>query len=74
MLSTDTVDRNRRLFVRTSSIVIGEALRHYPVVGNMVHTRYTSAVRWLAAEGAVFGEPFEVAAGEMFVPFAIYRD
>jgi len=74
MLSTDTVDRNKRLFVKTARVVIDEALRHYPVMGNMVHTRYTSAVQWLAAEGAVFGEPIEMTAGEMFVPFAIFRE
>ena len=74
MLSTDTVDRNRRLFIEASRIVIDEALRHFPVLGNMVHSRYTRAIRWLRNEGAEFGEPFEVDSGELFVPFAIFRE
>jgi len=56
-LTGAAVTRNRRAFVRASRRILRALLSRWDVLTNAVDARYTGAVRWLEALGAVVGPP-----------------
>ncbi len=60
LLGTDAIERNYRLFLKTSVGFRDQLLSRYPIMRNLVDERNTVSRRWLAWLGAEFSEPMNV--------------
>lgn len=71
LLGSPELETKKKTFVRTSRRVVAELLRSYPVLWNLVDSRYKKTFRWLESCGAVF-QVTPVRIGDHdFVPFVI---
>ena len=71
-LTTPLFEEKRFSFVRAAKKVVGDLLKHYSRVGNLVDGRYTGALRLVEALGAEFGSP-RLVGGVPFLPFTFRR-
>lgn len=67
------MSRIKKTFVRMSGPFIQQFLVLYPVLWNLVDSRYRTSVRWLKFCGARFGEPVKMS-GVDFYPFEFRRN
>jgi len=73
LLGTPEMARIKKTFVKLSRRFVRDFLTLYPVLYNVVDSRYGAAVRWLMAIGADFyGEPVK-ANGVEFLRFEFRR-
>lgn len=69
-LTGTAVHRHRKAFVRASRRILTVLLSRWDVLTNAVDARYTGAVRWLEALGAVVGPPQSM--GVAGLPFRLF--
>jgi hypothetical protein len=73
MLSGTNVNKYQSTFYRCSKIVINYLRGKYPLMMNMVHSRYPAAIRWLERLGFVISQPEKFGArGDWFCRFMMH--
>lgn len=63
LLTTDIIDRHRRLFVRLSRLEVKRLLQMYSTIFQFVDARYRAALRWAEAIGFTVGPPHPLRPG-----------
>lgn len=67
MLTSKHVERHPKVFWRSSKIVIEYLRRKYPLMMNMIHGQYTSALRWAERLGFTLSPPEKFGvSGDLF--------
>lgn len=72
-LGASELGRIKKTFVRLSRLFIAEFLSKYPVLWNVVDSRYTASISWLESCGAVFHNEPILMNGVEFLGFVIRR-
>lgn len=73
LLGTEDVYRSGRALVRLGPMVIGEMLKEFRVLENVVSTQNRRAIRMLRKWGFVIGGEKQTHRGVEFVPFRVER-
>jgi hypothetical protein len=67
LLSGECVDCHPVLFYKSTKIALNYLRDRYPLMGNMVHGKYTAALRWLERLGFKIDQPEKYGAqGDLF--------
>lgn len=68
LLSTRSLERHKKEFLRRSRSEIAAMQAHFPILRGLVDRRYYGAVRWIGWMGFQFGAPVDIN-GVAFLPF-----
>lgn len=68
LLSTRSLERHKKEFLRRSRPEIAAMHRQFPILRGLVDRRYTGAVRWIGWMGFHYGPPLLINGVE-FLPF-----
>lgn len=74
MLGTDNITKHRKIFVKSSPVVIEDMLHECNLLSNYVHVKNHASIRWLKGLGFTIESPVEYGINEeLFHPFYLRK-
>lgn len=75
VLTGEAVTAHPKVFLKTSRLAVAQLLELYPVLFNLVDTRYTASLRWLQWLGFEIGAPLPFGpTGVLFAPAQLRKE